>query len=96
MTHYLEEWWTEPRKFDPERFAPERAEHKRHFYQWLPFGGGSHKCIGLNFAEIQVKIVLFHLLKHFRIEVAPDYVMPYNPVPISFPTDGLPVRFRRR
>ena len=96
MTHYLEERWTEPRKFDPERFAPERAEHKRHFYQWLPFGGGSHKCIGLNFAEIQVKIVLFHLLKHFRIEVAPDYVMPYNPVPISFPTDGLPVRFRRR
>ncbi len=93
MTHYLEEWWTEPQRFDPMRFSPERAEHKKHFYQWLPFGGGSHKCIGLNFAEIQVKIVLFHLLKRYRIEARPAYTMPYNPVPISFPTDGLPLRF---
>ncbi|MGB1544116.1 MAG: cytochrome P450 [Spongiibacter marinus] len=93
MTHYLEEWWSEPTRFDPMRFSPERAEHKKHFYQWLPFGGGSHKCIGLNFAEIQVKIVLFHLLKRYRIDAQPGYEMPYNPVPISFPTDGLPLRF---
>lgn len=93
MTHYLEEWWSEPEKFDPMRFSPARAEHKKHFYQWLPFGGGSHKCIGLNFAEIQVKIVLYHLLTRYRIEARPGYQMPYNPVPISFPTDGLPLRF---
>lgn len=92
MTHYLEEWWTEPYRFDPLRFSKERAEHKRHFYQYIPFGGGHHKCLGLNFAEVQVKLFLFHLLKDYRISVEPGYTMQYNSVPIHFPTDGLPVR----
>lgn len=95
-THYMEEWWTEPARFDPERFSPERAEHKKHFYQWLPFGGGSHKCLGLNFAEIQVKLFLFALLGKYRISVDPGYEMQYSPVPISFPTDGLPICLNRR
>ncbi len=95
-THYMEEWWTEPTKFDPERFSPERAEHKKHFYQWLPFGGGSHKCLGLNFAEIQVKLFLFALLRNYKIEVKPGYEMKYNAVPISFPTDGLPITLKKR
>ncbi len=92
MTHYLEEYWTEPHTFDPMRFSPERAEHKRHFYQYIPFGGGHHKCIGLNFAEVQVKLFLFNLLKGHRINVDDGYEMQYNSVPIQFPTDGLPIR----
>lgn len=92
MTHYLEEWWTEPYTFDPLRFSKERAEHKRHFYQYIPFGGGHHKCLGLNFAEVQVKLFLFQLLKDNRISVAEGYEMQYNSVPIQFPTDGLPIR----
>jgi cytochrome P450 len=95
-THYMEEYWTEPYKFDPKRFSPERAEHKKHFFQWLPFGGGSHKCLGLNFAEIQVKLFLFSLLRNYWIEVTPGYEMKYSPVPISFPTDGLPIQLRQR
>ena len=96
FTHYMEEWWTEPKKFDPERFSPERAEHKRHLYQWIPFGGGGHKCIGLNFAEMQVKLFMFHLLRNYTISVKPGYEMKYNAVPISFPTDGLPVTLHAR
>ena len=96
FTHYMEEYWSEPTKFDPQRFSPERAEHKRHFYQWLPFGGGSHKCLGLNFAEIQVKLFLFALLRNYRIEVEFGYEMKYCAVPISFPTDGLPIRLVAR
>jgi cytochrome P450 len=96
FTHYMEEWWSEPHKFDPERFSAERAEHKRHLYQWIPFGGGGHKCIGLNFAEMQVKLFLFHLFKNHTISVKPSYEMKYNAVPISFPTDGLPITIRAR
>ena len=35
-THHLPELWTEPTRFDPERFSPGRAEHKRHAYAFLP------------------------------------------------------------
>ncbi|MGJ8687440.1 MAG: cytochrome P450 [Spongiibacteraceae bacterium] len=96
FTHYMEEYWSEPLKFDPERFSPERAEHKKHFYQWIPFGGGNHKCLGLNFAEIQVKLFLFHLLRNHTISVEPGYEMQYNTIPISLPTDGLPITISAR
>ena len=89
-THYMPEYWTNPYKFDPERFSPERAEHKKHFYQWVPFGGGHHKCLGLNFAEIQSKVFLFQFLKRFKIVVPTGYEMPFQRVPLSVPRDGFP------
>ncbi len=93
FTHYMEEYWSEPTRFDPERFSKERAEDKKHFFQWVPFGGGAHKCLGLNFAEIQTKLFLFHLLRRYDIKVKDGYEMPRSWVPLIFPADGLPVRF---
>ena len=89
-THYMPEYWTNPYKFDPERFTPERAEHKKHFYQWVPFGGGHHKCLGLNFAEIQSKVFLYHFLRRFEVSVKPGYEMPFQIVPLAVPKDGFP------
>ena len=94
-THYMEEYWSNPKTFDPLRFSPERAEDKKHFYQWLPFGGGHHKCIGLNFAELQSKIFLFHFLRNYKVSVRPGYEAPYQLVPLAVPKDGLPVTIER-
>lgn len=91
FTHYMEEYWTNPHKFDPERWSSERAEHKKHFYQYVPFGGGAHKCLGLNFAEIQSKVFLFQFLTRYQLKVKPGYEMDYQLVPIAMPKDGFPV-----
>lgn len=93
LTHYMEEYWSNPNDFDPERFSKERAEDKKHFFQWVPFGGGAHKCLGLNFAEVQTKLFLFHLLRRYNIKVKDGYEMPRSWVPLIFPADGLPVSF---
>ncbi|HKY91893.1 MAG TPA: cytochrome P450, partial [Nevskiaceae bacterium] len=93
LTGRLEQWWSSPDAFDPERFSPARAEHKRHPFAWVPFGGGAHMCLGLHFAEMQVKAVLHPLLRSCRIGVAPGYTMPYQLAPIARPKDGLPIRF---
>ena len=90
-TQRLPEIWSEPNRFDPERFNKERAEHRKHKHAWIPFGGGAHKCLGLNFAELQIKLVLFHLLKNYQISVRDGYKMPYQPAPIGKPTDLLPL-----
>ena len=86
------EWWTDPDAFDPERFSPARAEHRRHAFAWTPFGGGAHMCLGLHFAEMQVKAVLVPLLLAANIETAANYDMPYQLAPIVRPRDGLPLR----
>lgn len=90
-THYMEEYWSNPTVFDPVRFSPARAEDKKHFYQWIPFGGGHHKCIGLNFAELQSKTFLFQFLRRYQVSVAKGYEMEYQLVPLAVPKDGLPV-----
>lgn len=91
FTHRMSEIWSNPSEFDPERFSKERAEDKKHKHAWIPFGGGAHKCLGIKFAELQVKLVLFHLLKNYKIEVAQGYEMPYAPAPIGKPKDMLPI-----
>lgn len=96
LTHYMPEYWTNPNEFDPYRFSPERAEDKKHFYQYIPFGGGSHKCLGLHIAQIQAKMFLFYLLKQYRVTKSPNMTTyRYKSVPLAFPTDGLPLTFTR-
>jgi len=94
-THHMPQWWDEPRRFDPDRFSPARAEDQRHSHSWVPFGGGPHMCIGYRFAELQVKSVMHQLLQRFRVSVPEGYEMPVQQAPISKPRDGLPVRFER-
>lgn len=95
FTHYMREWWTEPERFDPDRFSAERAEDERHSHSWIPFGGGAHMCIGLRFAETQVKLIMHHITRRYRWSVPPGYVMPVQQAPISKPMDGLPLRLER-
>ena len=45
--------WTEPRAFDPDRFAPGRAEDRRRRGASLPFGAGAHACIGAQLASLE-------------------------------------------
>jgi cytochrome P450 len=90
-THHMPELWTSPFTFDPERFAPEREEHKRHSHAYTPFGGGAHMCIGLRFAELQIRSLMHQLLQRYRIRVPDGYVMPVQQAPISKPIDGLPI-----
>lgn len=91
-THHMREWWDDPLRFDPQRFAPRRAEDERHTHSWVPFGGGLHLCIGMRFAEIQIKAVMHQLVQRYRWSVPQGYVMPVQQAPISKPLDGLPVK----
>ncbi|MDZ7785321.1 MAG: cytochrome P450 [Halioglobus sp.] len=95
-THYMEEYWSQPGRFDPLRFSDERAEHKRHPYCWVPFSGGAHMCIGLHFAIMQIKLVMFEMVRRYRWRVADGYEMPVQQAPISKPRDDLPVYFEPR
>lgn len=94
--HRMEEYWTNPNQFDPERFSPERAEHKGHFYQYIPFGGGAHKCLGLNFGQNQAKIFLYQFFKDYRIKIRKGQPYNYRWIAIGLPTDGLPIEVLKR
>lgn len=91
--HRMEEWWDNPHNFDPDRFAPGREEHKRHPFQWAPFGGGAHKCIGLHFAGMLFKCVLADLLPKYRLKFIDGYRYPakVQHFPFAKPLDDMPL-----
>lgn len=92
LTHKMAEYWPEPERFDPMRFTPE-VSRTRHKYAWVPFGGGAHMCIGLHFATMQIRILMFHLLRGHRIDLVEGSGAEWQAWPIPRPKDGLPLRF---
>ncbi|WP_218190838.1 cytochrome P450 [Pseudomonas sp. SID14000] len=64
--HRNPEYWQEPLKFDPERFAPERIKQV-HKYAYLPFGAGARKCIGVHLAEAEGKTILVRIAQRYAL-----------------------------
>ena len=95
INHRLPELWTDPEKFDPERFSEPRNEHKRHRYAFAPFGGGAHKCIGMVFGQLEIKTVMHRLLTRNRLELPKaGYTPRYDYGGMPVPLDGMPIVLR--
>ena len=53
---------------DPERFDPQRfLDDKPSTYAWVPFGGGTRRCVGAAFANMEMDVVLRTVLRHWTI-----------------------------
>jgi cytochrome P450 len=83
----------DPRRFDPRRFV----DSKPAALSWIPFGGGTRRCVGAAFANMEMDVVLRTVLRHFTIETtdAPDERWHCRGVAFT-PKDGGPVAVRRR
>lgn len=74
LAHHRPEVYPNPKQFKPERFL----ERQFSPYEYLPFGGGNRRCIGLAFAQYEMKIVLATILSHFQVSLVNK--RPVSPV----------------
>jgi len=95
FTHYMSEIWENPHAFEPDRFSPQRAEDKKHPFAWVPFNKGAHMCIGLHFAYMQVKAVMYQFLRLYEFSLPENYQLNMVEVPIPKPKDRLPITLRK-
>jgi cytochrome P450 len=65
--HRLPAVFADPNRFDPERFEVPRDEDARTPYGLVPFGGGPRTCIGMSFAQLEVKALVAHVQRQFRL-----------------------------
>ena len=68
--HARPEDFADPQRFDPERFLGKRPST----FAFVPFGGGTRRCVGAAFANVEMDVVLRTMLRHFVIDTttAPD------------------------
>ncbi|WP_347220665.1 cytochrome P450 [Mycolicibacterium poriferae] len=62
--HHRAQEFPDPDRFDPHRFLGQRPPTFAH----IPFGGGTRRCVGAAFANVEMDIVLRTVLRHFVIE----------------------------
>jgi cytochrome P450 len=84
-------WWSEPDKFDPERFSPERAEDQAHPGAYNPFGAGPHACVGMQLANMEVKMFWHRLLSSCRFRLTTDYVAGHSSTPMGIVTGAVDI-----
>jgi cytochrome P450 len=76
-------WWTDPERFDPDRFSDARAEDKIKPGVFMPFGAGAHACIGSQLATAEVKAFWHAMLTRCRLRLAHDYEARHTYTPMG-------------
>ena len=62
--HQNADEFPDPMRFDPQRFI----DDKPNTFAWVPFGGGTRRCVGAAFANMEMDVVLRTLLRAMTIQ----------------------------
>jgi cytochrome P450 len=63
LLHHREDLYPEPFSFRPERWIG----HKPGTYEWIPFGGGTRRCLGAALAMAEQRVVLREMARKLDI-----------------------------
>jgi unspecific monooxygenase len=68
LVHYREDLYPNAEQFKPERFLRRQYSPS----EYLPFGGGSRRCLGYALAQLEIKLVLATVLSKYQLALAED------------------------
>jgi hypothetical protein len=85
LLHENPDLFPDPLAFRPSRFAEARPD----LYQWIPFGGGTRRCIGAAFANMEMNVVLTIMTRDFTLEPTSEPDERWRSRGVAFaPADG--------
>jgi cytochrome P450 family 135 len=93
LVHMRPDLYPEPYEFRPERFL----EGAPDTYSWIPFGGGTRRCLGAAFASFEMKVVLRTILRRASLRPATDRPEPFGHRNVTLaPRHGTPAILEER
>jgi len=94
MAHTNADTYPDPFEFRPERFLDDAPDT----YAWIPFGGGTRRCIGAAFAQLEMRVALQTILSSAELRAASERLeaMTRRNVTLSPRTGTRAVLERRR
>ena len=76
--HRHPEFWRDPDRFSPDRFSS--AAEDRAPCSYLPFFAGRHLCLGKHFALAEMVVVLATVAQRYRLRLADDRPVGFEPL----------------
>jgi len=64
--HRRADSYPDPMEFRPERFL---SDDPPDTYTWIPFGGGTRRCLGASFATFEMRVVITRVLERTALRV---------------------------
>ena len=93
-----DEFFSNANKFNPENFL-EESKQNRSPYAYSTFGHGPRNCVGMRFALMQMKLILVHMVRNFKILECEKTPKELDPDPMhtsQLPKGGLWVKLEAR
>jgi cytochrome P450 family 110 len=93
LTHHREDLYPDSFAFKPERFL----ERQFSPFEYLPFGGGNRRCLGMAFALFEMKLVLATVVANWEMKLADNQpVQPVRKGLLFGPKGGVPMVIQGR
>lgn len=95
VLHRDPRFFTDPLRFDPERFTPE-AKARRAKFTYFPFGAGVRQCIGESFAWMEGVLLLATIGQKWKLTLVPGHPVEPQPLITLRPKYGMKMIVRRK
>jgi cytochrome P450 len=95
VMHHDARFFTDPLKFNPERWT-EEARDSRPKFSYFPFGGGPRVCIGEPFAWMEGVLLIATIARHWQLRLFPGQKVEPRPLITLRPKYGMKMLISRR
>ncbi len=92
MTHQNPDVYSNPRQFNPYRWQT----IKPGTYDYMAFSAGPRRCIGAEFAMMEMKICLAMILQRYQLELSPGAAINRHVTVTLSPKQGIPMKIKAR
>ena len=94
ITHRDPRWYSDPLKFDPERWTPD-ARATRTKFAYFPFGAGPRQCIGESFAWMEGVLLLASIARNWKFSIVPETRVELLPLITLRPKHGMKLKIEK-
>uniref|UniRef100_A0AAQ5X9V8 Lanosterol 14-alpha demethylase n=1 Tax=Amphiprion ocellaris TaxID=80972 RepID=A0AAQ5X9V8_AMPOC len=95
VNHRLHDTWVKRMEFNPDRYLNDNPAAGEKF-AYVPFGAGRHRCIGENFAYVQIKTIWSTLLRLYDFDLVDGYFPTINYTTMIHTPHNPVIRYKRR
>ncbi len=96
FTQRLPVYFTEPERFDPDRFLAPRADDRAQPYAVRGVGAGAHACIGEGIARLVIKVFMIRLLRRYDLQLVAGQDLRLRYLPLGRPKSDVFVTYQRK